>query len=499
MGILISIWAWAEPLIFLIQFLFGWRFKFHTRNTERQFETLFAEAFQQVKIHLQIFGVDNSIKGSEDIYKAELKKQIKLKNELYIFLDGEIHLKLFKLFHLPTDKRINKFIINCFFFLHGFDKMFKYLFLKERYLSIIGNKNTFLHYLSINDWKNTKAKVLQIEIVKIKKVNPLWNDRYIIPKNENLAKDKPNITKAIDRVLAKGFISEKSIFNLASSEKLVFIHKYGEGFSNVFNTQKNQLIEAKEKLAKWKKSTAKNATKMITVAQKNIESIDSDWLRVPIAHSLEDLGFQKLFSKMDGVYVLPLSMLPERYHNQISLYIEEVVITKAQNYIDRAIDNKNPFIDETNRSLKYLILSHIVPVNEIDIITQERTIEISSRTLSRMLFTSFLSKDNSQISSLYINDIVRNVDFKSLLKTSKTDLLIEQNFELIKQILWTKFEIDIFKPFMLSTLLENTQNDIVNAIVLLDNNFKRASLSKRFKEIVQFYKDLNDELNAIKK
>jgi len=494
-----SFWNTAEPILFIIQFAFGLRFKFHSKVTESQYENLAKSAFQEVKSHLIYFKAEDSIKASEEMYFRHLKHELKRSGEFYVFLEGEIHLKLLKKFHLEEINRINYFLIHSFFFIHGYNKIFKYLIFKERIRKLLRKKYTFLHYLSITGWRNLNASELVTKVKEIKKIKPLWNDRYLIPKNINFAKDKPTISKAIDNVLAKGKISEKSIFNLATSEKLVFIHKYGEGFSEVYNQQVEERNKLKHQIEKYKTSKSKVTARRLKIKKDKLSALNTEWLKAPIGVSLENYGFQKLFNKMEGVYVLPLSLLPEKYQNNIEAFLQEVVIQKAKNYIKDSINNGNQFLSEENKDLKYLIYSHIVPVHEINILTEKRNVEISSPTLSRMLFTSYLANENSKVSSLYINDVVRNVDVKTLLKNNKTDNYIKSNFDNLKIILWENHNIDILKPFRLVGLLDNQIDDITETLLEIDNSIKKYLLRKKLKDIVSFYKKLNDEINEIKK
>lgn len=500
MATLTSIWAIAEPLLFLFQLLVGLRFKFHTKVSERQFDALSKEAFKELSNHLTYFGAVDSIKGPEEMYCRHLKNDIKQSDGKFVFLEGELHLKLLKKFHLPRENNIDGFLTKSFFFIHGYSHTFNYLLFIDRVKRRFGTKNTILHYLSIPDWRKKKSNKLSKEVTEIKKISDKhWNDRYLIPKSQDLSDSKPTIARAIDKVLANGIISEKSVFNLASSEKLVFVHKYAEGW-DFYNRYKEDQNDVKAEVKKWKTSKAANANSKLEKANEKLREVENNWLQAPIAHSLEKFGFQKLFKRMDGVYVLPLSMIPEKYHNQLDSFFGEITDT-AKQYTISAIENGNPYIIEENRNLKYLILSHVIPVNEILTLSEERTIEISSPALSRMLFTSYLSKDNSNVSNMYINDVVRNVDFLSLLRDTKTDNLIKNHFDDLKRILWDLYKIDIMKPVTFSLLDNNKLDSVIQRLEDVNNEFDRLSrfVKKRMIELNVFYSDLNRELNEIKK
>jgi|GEM_PF-6976295 len=500
MGTLTSIWAIAEPLLFLFQLLSGLRFKYHTKVSDRQFDSLSKEAFKELRAHLNYFGSSDSIKLEEKEYAKYLKSEVKQRDGQFIFLEGELHLKLLKILHLPRENNIDGFLKKSFFFIYGYKKTFNYLLFLDRVKRRFGIRNTILHYLSIQNWRNKKISELAKEVIEINKIsNKYWNDRFLIPKNQDISETKPNIARAIDKVLANGIISEKSVFNLASSEKLVFVHKYAEGwdFYERYQAGKN---EALKEVNKWKKSNAKNAKSKLDKAKGELKRVEDNWLQAPMGHSLEKFGFQKLFNRMDGVYVLPLSMIPIKYHNQLDFFFSEI-IDSAKDYVNSAIENGNPYIRPENGNLKYLILSHVIPVHEILTLSEERTIEISSPTLSRMLFTSYLSKDESDVSSLYINDVVRNVDFLSQLANTKSDELIREHFDDLNRILWELHKVDLLRPVTLSQLDENKLNGVISRLENLDAEFTRLKrhVIKRLTSTIEFYTELNNELNEIKK
>jgi len=382
---------------------------------------------------------------------------------------------------------------------NGYKTFFNYLLFKERLRKIFKRKNTFLHYLSVPNWKIKNYQVLVNDVQQVDKIDPFWNQRYVIPKGEDIKETKPTIAKAIDTVLSKGVITERSIFNLATSEKLIFIHKYAEGFSK---TWKQQDVERKRLLAekeRWTKSKAKDAERHLKKVNDSISNLNSNWLVAPIRYALEDLGFQKLFSNLDGVYVLPLSLIPEQYHKEPEQYINDIVIKVAKEYLDSIDIDEYDYIEDINESLKYLILLHVVPVNQLKIISRERNIEISSPELSRMLFTTYLSSDSSNLSNLYINDVVRNVDFKSQLKNNKTGNYLLNNLEFIKTHLWRQHHIDIYKPQTLSSLTPNHIRDIGDILVEHDDSVAKWRIEKQITDIVIFYQQLNEELNEIRR
>lgn len=495
---LFTIWGKVEPLIFLIQLAFKLRNRGQSRMTLNQFDHEFEECFAEINTYLSNFELPHPLPGSKESYLKLIKTEFTQRNNLYTFCDGEIQLWLLKAADLPKRKRINVFLRKVYFFTKGYPKILNSLLIKERFLRFFKNKYTYFHYLSITGWPNKNYLTLIDEVERITEINPRLFERFEIPKNVDLQESKPYISRAIDNVLAKGKISEKSILNLATSEKLVFVQKYGEGFTSTYSDQKKERSRVKLDIEKWQSSKAKQAPKMLEKAKSRLSEINSNWVRAPLGLSLEKTGFQKLFNKLDGVYVLPLSMIPEKYQKEPELYIKEVVLKEAKRYLDEINDTDIDYVTEISNVLKYIMIIHIIPVNQLKIYTQERNLEISSPILSRMLLTSYLSLDDTKMSSMYINDIVRNVDLKTLLKSNKTGEYFNTNFESLKLILWADYQLDIYKPFSLSTLNENQINDISQKLHALDNSVALRFIRKQVSDMVDFYSNLNKELNEIK-
>ena len=68
-------------------------------------------------------------------------------------------------------------------------------------------------------------------------------------------------------------------------------------------------------------------------AKRKLAEINSKWMRAPIGLALEKIGFQKLFNKLDGVYVLPLSLIPEKHQKEPEIYLKELVLKEAEDYL----------------------------------------------------------------------------------------------------------------------------------------------------------------------
>jgi hypothetical protein len=384
-------------------------------------------------------------------------------------MEGEIQLWLLKNSNLPKENRINIFLKNTFFFIYGYPKILNSLLVKERLMKFFRFKNTYFHYLTINDWYNKKHKTLTEEVIEIKKINPNMFERFKVPKNVDLVESKPYISKAIDNVLSKGKITEKSVLNLANSERLIFVHKYGEGFSTTYREQIAERSRILQEIERWKSSKSTQASKKLEKARKRLNEIKTNWMRAPIGIALEKNKFQKLFNKLDGVYVLPLSLIPESFQKEPEIYIKDLITKEAEEYLKEFKEIDADYITEINETLKYLIIIHIVPVSQLKIFSQERNLEFSSPVLSRMLLTSYLSVENNKMTSMYINDIVRNVDIKTLLKSNKTGDYFVTNFENLKTILWQNHRIDIYKPFGLTSLTPDNIGDITDNLFTMYN------------------------------
>lgn len=492
-----AIWVNLGSMLILVQFLLNIRFRGHSKLEEDQFVRLAQDSFNNVVSYLEPYGLQESkvAPGDRDSYITDLRKSIKKKNEFYLFIKGEIEFKLFKLLDLPTEKRIDKFLAYSFAYVTGYDKVFKYFLFTERFVKLFSRKKTIYHYFSIPGWRVLKYKELLKEVDEIKKVNPLWNEKYKIKDIKDFETKHPVITKTIDTVLRKGKISDKTIFNLASSEKILIVHKYAEGFSSVYNAQRQKNNDLKSKI---QRAESRNASKRIAKLKEELKELQESWITGPISTVLERYGFQKLFNHMEGVYVYPLSLIPEKYHNNHELFISEEIINEAESYL-KQLRQQEVVREHFEGGLKYLILSHVVSINKITIFSRERDLEISSPILSRMLLTSYLAKEDSKISNLYINDLVRNIDFLYLVNSaSTTGKYLHANFEYFKELLWQDYSIDIFKPISLIQLSETQVSQICDKLLEKDSSIKRHHLAKMLCDKIEFYKTLDAELNTLK-
>lgn len=492
-----AIWGNLGSILILIQFALNVRFRGHSKLEEDQFARLAQDFFDNVISHLEPYGFRRSevAPGDRESYISDLSKSIIKKSEFYFFIKGEIEFKIFKLLDLPTEKRIDKFLAYSFAYVTGYDKVFKYFLFTERFVKLFSRKKTIYHYFSIPGWRVLKYKELLKEVDKIEKVNPLWKEKYKIKDVKDFAKKHPVITKAIDTVLRKGKISEKTIFNLASSEKILIVHKYAEGFSSVYKAQRQKYDDLKSKI---QRAESRSASKSIAKLKAELKELQGSWVAGPISTVLERYGFQKLFKHMEGVYVYPLSLMPEKYHDNHELFVSEEIINEAESYLNQ-LQHQEVVREHFEGGLKYLILSHVVSINKIKIFSRERDLEISSPILSRMLLTSYLAKEDSKISSLYINDLVRNIDFLYLVNSeSNTGKYLHANFEYFKELLWRDYSIDIFKPISLIQLSEPQVSQICDKLLEKDSSIQKRFLVTMLCGKIDFYKTLDSELNTLK-
>ncbi|OGD52457.1 hypothetical protein A3K80_00010 [Candidatus Bathyarchaeota archaeon RBG_13_38_9] len=484
-------------ILTLIQFLFNIRFFGHSKLEEDQFLRLARDSFDNIITYLESYGFKKSefAPGDKESYIFDLKKSIKKKNDFYFFIKGEIESNIFKLFDLPTEKRIDKFLAYSFAYITGYDKVFKYFLFIEKFVRIFSHKKTIYHYFSIQGWRVLNYKELLKKVDTIEKVNPLWKERYKLKDVKDFEKTHPIITRTIDLVLRKGRISEKTVFNLASSEKILFIHKYAEGFSSVYQAQRQKNGELK---AKIQKAELRSALRKTAELKTELKELQESWITGPISTILEKYGFQKLFNHMEGVYVFPLSLIPEKYHNNIEQFISEEIINVAEGYL-KELQKQQVVREHFEGGIKYLILSHVVSINDITIFSRERDLEISSPILSRMLFTSYLAKEDSQLSNFYINDLVRNIDFLYLVNPeSKTGKYLHTNFEYFKELLWQEYSIDVFKPISLIQLSDTQINQICDKLLKKDSSIQKRFLVNMLCDKIDFYKTLDSELTSLK-
>ena len=212
------------------------------------------------------------------------------KNGSYQYVKGEIELFFLSKFILPKENRINIFLIISYYYIEGYLTYLPFLLNREKLVRYITKKKTFYHFISIRNWSSKSYNKLIKEVSQISKIEPRFNEKYKFERAENIITNNPSISRTIDIVLNEGKISERTIFNLAASEKLILVHKYGEGFTSVFAEYQKQLTEIKAELEKAKKSMAKDRQKRIDSFDSMHKQLTNNWPRVPLNVVLERQG-----------------------------------------------------------------------------------------------------------------------------------------------------------------------------------------------------------------
>lgn len=483
-----------------MQLAFQFKTKRHLRINYANLKPFVKKAFINTKNHLAHFKInlDEAVPADFETYLKHIKSELKTDREFFIYFNGEIEYRLLRKYRITKENRFDVFIAKSYLYLNGFHNLFQAKLVGEKLVKFFKRGKSFYHYISISDWANKNEKSVQEEIKHIKKALPLWNERYNI-KRVNLFDDSSTaINRALDKALKSGKITEQTILNLASSEKIVLIHKYAEGFSEVYNLQYEKRQAVIEQIQKDKRRNSQAAKNRLPKLQKELEKINEEWLISPINYALEKIGFKKMFAKSPHIFILPLSQIPKLYQKNPNSFIENVVIPEAEKYLSEIKEN-NELLENFEGGLKYLIIAHSVPINEMRFYAKERSLEISSNTLAKMLLSSFLQNEDENITSIYVNDIVRNIDFKSQLSAStKTGEYLLNNYEQLKQILWNTHQIDIQKPITLISLSEQNIKDIVGRLNTINEYSRPNLIEKMLTERIDFYKELNKELNEIK-
>lgn len=477
------------------------KFTYGNKLEERLFDDSFKSIFNSIVEYICHYGFKKSKIASGKIteYCYDIKKELRHKKGYYHFNKGEIESKLFHKLLLPTEFRFNKFLSHSYMYVEGIDSFFKYVLFKERIRRYLTKSKTIYHYLSIPGWRNLNYTKLIEKVKTVDKIEVLWNEKYNITNLQDFSERSPAIAKTIDIVLQRGKISEKTIFNLASSEKLLFIHKYAEGFGEVYNQQNELRAKLTEDINKWKKSKALNAKRKLINTKAKRQELLNNWVRAPLNTIIEQKGFQKLFNKMDGVYILPISMIPEKYHNKEIDFIQEEIIIEAQKYLNDlsgSDENHLTLPDE----LKYILVSNVIKVNDLNILSHGRNIEISSPGLSKMLLTSYFANDNSNVSNIYINDLIRNVEFLSRFnQESKTYKYFKKNFEKLKLLLWLNYKIDLYRSIQLIGMTDTQFQELSEELYNHDSSLSIRYILGALRDSRVFYAKLNAELDKFKK
>jgi hypothetical protein len=496
---LTTIWAVLEPLLvaFQLSVTISTRNKLQISNED--IDEKLSRAFDEFKAYIMEFGVEPTAFAPNDkqIYLNFVKKKLTYRNEMYVFYDGQIEYFLSRRFDLPTEHRFDKFLLNSYLLIR-LKKFKRFSFVSEKYVALIRKKKkSVFHYLGISNWRNKTKRQLLSEIENASPV-PLNVDEYRFADLWKYTEDNKDssLKKILDKVLKGGKITESAIINMASSEKLLVVYKYGEGFSNVHTRQTDLLKDLKEKIKRYRKRTTKISQTQLRRALVEKQNLLDNWVRAPIGEILEKKGFKHLFSQIDQIYFLPVSMLPRDYQSSPKLFITEVVLEEAKQRLEEVRDND--FMYDFVGGLKYILVSHIVRVSDMNIIKEERNLDSFAPMLESALLTTTIDNEGSYINRIFINDVVRNVDFLQFLKPSKTAEYIKHNFEHLKQILYQNYQIDIYKPAQLIQLSEVNISDIAERLVVIDSTARKHHVFNLLMERLDFYRKLSSELEELK-
>lgn len=471
----------------------------HSRLSTTEFSDALDKSFDEIIEYVETYGLKKSdfAPAEKDLYMNHARQKFGFKNGHFTkVIQGQPESFFLERFIIPKENRFDKFLIDSYLLSKYYQDLFKYRFAKEKFYKFFTKKYTTLHYLTISNWRTRKYDDLIKEVENVKKIDTKLNEFYKFRKAK--IKEGSKVASLIHNVLAKGKISNQTIFKLLSSEKLIIVYKYAEGFSDVYTSQmaeRKRIMDETRKLKSRSKLGKKSLRKLDELAEEYKE-LDDNWITAPIGRSLEINGFKKLFSKNDGIFFMPLSLIPSKYNGNHELFINEEVVKGAEGYYNSVKDSKY-FIDE-REDLSFILLNHILQVDQLILINRNRTLEISSPHLASMLMTSYLLTSDDPAAELYINDVVRNVDFLSRIPSNKTGQYLIDNFDSLKSILWNDYKLDIHKPVLISNLTEVNIIDIVAKMRAINPNVQAHQLTNLLNKQVQFYGELKIELDQIK-
>ena len=463
------------------------------------FDSLFKEKFRKIRSFTESYGlpIDEVFTGEENIYKIHVERKLKDQKNRIVYFNGQIELLIFSQLNLPKDGNFHKFLYHAYIYSSLNEPLHLSLYRFEKLKLIFSKKVSSLHYLSLDGWRIKPFD----QLIKEAKEKPTIDIR-VGERHRKIDKKRISSTNHLSNIIASvidhGIISESTITRLVSTEKLLIIHKYAEGLSKLYDKQKSIIDEKKNAIKKLSKLTSKNSRTRIVKARTELSELQERFSRTPISLVLEKYNFKFLFRKMYGVYILPLSQLPRDYSNDHIRFLKEKVIAESKDIYQSYLDDPDVDNDLIEPEHSYIILSHIISINDLDFLVNNRVINYSSPALSSLLVDTYLLNSKSSFSSIYINDIIRNISINHFLNLSnKTDQYISNNFEAIKVLLWKKYNLDIYKPTSFS-LLSNTDVDYI-AIELhkIDNSSQLFRIRNKLTEIFLKYKELNEEISRI--
>lgn len=490
---------YSRPSIALLKYISG---KLpHSRLSPTQFPQFINDSFDEIVEYIESYGLKKSVfaPGEKDVYIKRAMTKFGYKyGQFTKIIEGKPEMFFIDLFEIPSELRFDKFLIDSYLLSKFYKDLFTYRRVLETIVKPFTSKPTSLHYLSIPNWRNKSYETLISEVKDVKKVS-LKEYEFFKFKKKGLAQDS-KVISLVQSVLATGKISSKTIFKLVSSEKLIIVHKYAEGFSDVYNSQTADRKRIKDEIDKIKSRAKIGQTnqKKLDKLELELDYLNKNWITAPVGRTLEKKGFKKLFSRNDGIFFLPLSLIPAKYNDDYESFLKTEIIKEAEEYFASIKDSK--YLTEDREELNFIILNHLVKVDELLVMHRNRSLEISSPHLARMLMTSFIltSEDNS--AEIYINDVVRNVNFVSRIPTNtKTGQYLSENLESFKSILWSDYKIDIHKPVFLANLSENHLDDIAVKLIAINPNVQKFRLLGLLKDQIEFYTQLKSELDELQK
>jgi hypothetical protein len=458
--ILTAIWSVLEPLLFFLKFASRWLP--YSKFSVSLFEEHIDQSFDKAAEYVESYGLPSAefAPSAKDEYLQRARVHFGFKNgEFTKLIDGQAEGFFFSQFILPKDKRFDVFIVHSYYLSAFKKKLFEYSMFKEKARRLIKRKNSTLHFLSIPNWRTRKANDLIEAVDSVTKIELKLSEHYKFKKLENAQESK--VVSLLDSVISEGKVSTDTIFKLAASEELIIVNKYAEGFSDVFSNQNEERKRLQNEIKKItsKEKIGKTLQTRLDGFRSELQQLNENWITVPVGRALEEKGFQKLFAKNDGIFFLPLSLIPAKYGKDYKSFLNEEVLRSGQEYFNEIQDGS--FFTDDHDGLSYVMISYTLTVDKLNVLTSNRDLKISSPHLSKMLFTSYFMTTQDNTSQLYINDVIRNVDFKSNLPThTATGKYLHSNFDNLKNILWSNYQIDLFKPVHISSLTEQNINDI---------------------------------------
>jgi len=463
-----------------------------------------------VKAHLVKLQIPD-LKGKgfdEKKLEATLNVAIKRDKEFFIFVRGEIEEKIFD-YVLPNDlkDRFSAFAKYSFFLLNGFTELAKRYYWSEKILSFVTRRKTALHYASIPGWPNLPYNELCAEVARIVKLSPRLYEKFLPAETELIDTNRPIMGEVIDKVLASGTISTETTLNLMTSEEILFVHKYAEDFDDIYKPQRDEqqrltaLIKShKQKLKK--KISKINRTRIegeLAAAESALETLHANWATVPIGTTLEKYGFERLFYNMDGVYGIPVSLLPPSARENLEKFFIHEIEGPARKYL-KDLKRHNIYARNHKGDLKYIAIFHKVKVSQLSVFAKDRDIAVSP-LLSKKLFRVYLSKQDNATASLYLHEMVRNVDVSFFLnEDNATDQFLKNNLPELRRILYERYQVNLAVP---SSIVNLTKDQLM--LVEQDLCKKKHKLKQvwririKLMEIVEKYQRLEEEFRQLKR